>query len=94
MINDHFKVGSVYWATPVLDGRPKRMVIAVGRDAGMVQLAFVDSLTEARIMSDGFFCKEFVRIQDSDADYNCSSSCEIDATLAAEVCASIHARCS
>lgn len=88
-----FEIGKVYWATPILNGRPRRLVIAIGRDEGMVQLAFVETLTEARILSEHFFGKEFVKIQDDEAEYNCSSSCEVDAVHAAEVYASIHARC-
>lgn len=93
MVNDRFKFGHVYWATPVLKGVPKRVVIMIGREAGAMQFAFVDDLRAADVDAIGFFgsAREFCRIRGRDYDYNCSCACELPAATAAEIYAAINA---
>ena len=86
-----FQFGHVYWATPVLKGVPKRVVIMIGREAGALQFAFVDDLRAADTNLTGFFgsSQEFCRIKGRDYDYNCSCACELPAASAAEIYAAI-----
>lgn len=87
MINTKFQFGHVYWATPVLKGIPKRVVIVIGREHGALQFAFVDDLRAADANMMGFFGtdREFCRIKGRDYDYNCSCACELPAASAAEI---------
>ena len=91
MANDKFQFGHVYWATPVLKGAPKRVVIMIGREEGALQFAFVDDLRAADAGSIGFFGtgREFCQIKGRDYVYNCSCVCELPAASAAEIYAAI-----
>ena len=93
MVNDRFQFGHVYWATPVLKGVPKRVVIMIGREAGALQFAFVDDLRAADAGTIDF-CgtgREFCQIKGRDYVYNCSCACELPAATAAEIYAAISA---
>lgn len=93
MCNDKFQFGHVYWATPVLKGVPRRMVIVIGREHGALQFAFVDDLRAANVAYFARFGldREFCRIRGRDHDYNCSCACELPAASAAEIYAAINA---
>ena len=87
MVSNRFEMGHVYWATPVLTGAQKRMVIMIGREQSSLQFAFVDDLCAADVTSIGFFGtgREICRIRGRDLDYKCSCACELPAALAAEM---------
>ena len=87
VVCDTFQLGHVYWATPVLKGAPKRVVIMIGREADALQFAFVDDLRAADAGSIGSFGtgREFCQIQGRDYVYNCSCACELPAAMAAEM---------
>lgn len=91
MVVNRFQFGHVYWATPVLKGAPKRVVIVIGREHGTLQFAFVDDLRAADSDLTGSFGadREFCRIRGRDYDYNCSCACELPAASAAEIYAAI-----
>ena len=93
MVNDRFQFGHVYWATPVLKGVQKRVVIMIGREEGALQFAFVDDLRAADAGTIGSFGtgREFCQIQGRDYVYNCSCACELPAATAAEIYAAISA---
>lgn len=93
MVSNRFEMGHVYWAKPVLDGVPKRVVIMIGRENGALQFAFVDDLRAADANLTGFFgsSQEFCRIKGRDYDYNCSCACEVPAATAAEIYTAITA---
>ena len=84
-----FEFGHVYWATPVMREHGKRMVIVIGRENDEVQFAFVDTFASASLVPSGVCGREYCKISDSDASYNCSSVCELDASNAAQVYDSI-----
>ena len=89
MMNSIFEFGHVYWATPVMPEQRKRMVIVIGRENDEVQFAFVDTFASAALTPSGVCGREYCKINDRDASYNCSSVCELDATNAAQVYDSI-----
>ena len=49
---DSFKVGAAYFATPALDGQPKRLAVVLGISGSTVQVAFADELANGRIYWD------------------------------------------
>ena len=75
-MNEVFRIGTVYVATPVLQGLQQKLVIPVGRDGRNMQIALVDNLEMADVSVGGMCDREFARVTLEMGDYTFSSACE------------------
>ena len=67
-----FDIGTVYHATPVLDGQPRRLASLIGRDGRYLQFAFVDELAcGAAILFNG---RETAQLETRIGKYNISTA--------------------
>lgn len=76
-----FEIGKVYYATPALEGLKKKIVVVIGRESRLVQVAIIGDLDigEARTIEG----REFMQLNTKEGVYNVSSVCEASAADAA-----------
>lgn len=85
LMNNQFRIGACYVATPALQGARKRIVIPIGRQDKKMQIALVDNLEMADVSVGGLCEREFARVVLSDGTYTFSSACEVSAGEYAKV---------
>lgn len=72
MLSRIFDIGTVYHATPVLQGQPRRLASLIGRDGRNLQFAFVDELACGVVVA--FNGRETAQIETQIGRYNISTA--------------------
>ena len=71
MIDQRFKVGSVYIATPAIEGQRQRLAVMLGIEGAAVQVGFVDELANGVLE---VFCgRDTARLETEMGQYNISA---------------------
>ena len=85
LMNNQFRIGACYVATPAMPEQQQRLVIPIGRQGAKMQIAFVDSLEMADVGVGGFCDREYAKVMMYDGTYTFSSACEVSAGEYAKV---------
>ena len=78
-----FKVGTVYVATPALEGQPKKLGVVIGKSGETLQVAFVDELATGR--TEEIEGRDFATVRTRSGQYNLSACVKAAAADAAIV---------
>lgn len=78
-----FAVGSVYIATPAIEGQPRRLAMMLGVAGAAVQVGFVDELANGRL--EVFNGRDTARLDTRVGQYNISAVVRAEAQDAAIV---------
>ena len=73
-IGRKFKIGAAYFATPALEGQPKKLAVVIGKCGATLQVAFVDELAIGRTKEiEG---RDFATVRTRTGQYNISAYVE------------------
>ena len=76
-LNNQFRIGACYVATPALVGAKQQLIVPIGRQGHAMQIALVSDFSLASVAVSDEYGREFARLQLGDGCYTTSSACEV-----------------
>ena len=77
LMNNQFRIGAVYCATPALAGAKQQLIVPIGRQGHAMQIALVSDFSVATVAVSDEYGREFARLQLPTGCFTTSSACEV-----------------